>query len=188
MPLDAPLSSLPAAALVFPLLVAIALLASGGSTLLGTRRGPTRADGAADGGSLLPWIRIACGLVLLVSSGAAFSVGALLAVALCASALWSALTAYSRRSHQGAATRVAGAAALLAFAAVTAAEGLLGYEGVAPQLSGFELRDLSWAAATIGVLVVSILLQLGRADTPPAAPIASRTDDAPAVLDSWTRR
>jgi hypothetical protein len=182
MPLDAPLSSLPAAALVFPLLVAIALLASGGSALLSHRR---RAGEAV--GSLLPWIRVACGLVLLVSSGGTFSVCALLAVALCASALWSALTAYSHRSHQGSAARVAGAAALLAFAAVTAAEGLLGYEGVSPQLSGFELRDLSWAAATIGVLVVSILLQRGRADPPPAASIASHTDGAPAALDARTR-
>lgn len=179
MPFDLPLASLPPAALVFPLVVAVALIASGASTLIADRR-----HRQEEVGTPLPWIRVTSGLVLLVSSGTAFSVSALVALVLCGAALWSALADYSRYSLPGGARRVAGSAALVASGVVTVASDLIGYDGVAAQLARFELHDLSWAAATVVVLAVSVLLQLGPADRRPPGSPRTPGDDVPTLLDS----
>lgn len=177
MPSDPALSPLPAAALVFPLVIGATLIASGRGVLLAERSGTDHAD------ALLSWLRIACGLMLLGSSGAVFQVCAVAALVLTASSLRSALVDYSRHSARGGAARVAAAAALLAFAAATVASGLLGYDGVGAQLARFDLDDLSWVGAMIGVLAVSGLLQLGRST---GASAATATEGAPTVIESRT--
>ncbi|MWV58772.1 hypothetical protein [Rathayibacter sp. VKM Ac-2754] len=165
----------PVTALVLPLLVGL-VLTIGGAASLGAHG---RATAAA-----LPWLRVATGVVLLVSSGAVFTIAALGAVALCVAALVAALDAFGRDSDLGAA-RLAGAAALLTVAVVTAIEGLLGVGGIAEHLARFELRDLSWAAALVGVLAVCSLLQLGatRPRRRAASAAADRVEDgAPQAL------
>ncbi|KQQ05976.1 MULTISPECIES: hypothetical protein [unclassified Rathayibacter] len=153
MPPAAPETLIPVTALVFPLTVGLALLVGGIAALRSPARG---------GGPLPPSLRIATGAALLLAGGAAFTVAALGAVALCTTALVVAFSTYGRtRAPSAGAARLAGAAALLTFATVTALEGLLGFGGVAAHLSRFDLRDLSWAAALLGVLAVSSLLQLG---------------------------
>lgn len=180
MPPDPALSPLPAAALVFPLVIGATLIASGRGALLADRRGTDHTE------ALLSWLRIACGLVLLGSSGAVFQVCAVAALVLSASSLRTALIDYSRLSAQGSATRVAATAALLAFAAATVASGLLGYNGISAQLARFDLNDLSWVGAMIGVLAVSGLLQLGRSTAAAATSAATAAESAPSVIESRT--
>jgi len=154
--------ALPAAALVFPLLLGAVLVVTGAAALL-SREAPAPSPTAHPLEELLPWMRVVVGALLLTSSGTTFALTAILATIATASALGGALEGFSRgtgRLRTGA-VRVAGQAALLAVSCVTAIEGVFGFDGVPAHLARFDLRDLSWAAALIGVVVVSSLLQHG---------------------------
>ncbi|WKK72680.1 hypothetical protein Q0F99_07045 [Rathayibacter oskolensis] len=163
---------LPATALVLPLLLGVSLLVGGVAGLLPPGR---------PGGPLLPWLRIAVGAALILSDGEAFIVAAFAAVLLCSAALAAAFGSYGRAAEAPTgAARLAGAAALATVAAISAVEGLLGFDGVTAHFSRFDLRDLSWAAALVGVLAVSSLLQLAAVRPAPR----SRLDPADGELGS----
>jgi hypothetical protein len=186
--------ALPAAALVFPLLVGVALLASGATALLraagphGVRRRleESRARAAALGGGpgargcsapgVLPaCLRVVVGALLLSAAGPAYTAAALVAAALCALALAHAVRRFAQDSEGDPPTpaAVAATAAMLAFATVAAAQGILGFTGVPAHVREFDQQDLSWAAALVGVVAACGLLQLaGRAAEPVAAPAA----------------
>ncbi|KZX21983.1 hypothetical protein [Rathayibacter tanaceti] len=190
----APEAILPAAALVFPLLVGAALLVSGIITVRSVLRGSERgtsprgtsaararsvlAAGLGDAGLArgpaiaLAALRIAAGALLLVSSGPTYTAAALVAALLCALALLGALRAFAQAPEEEAQTpaTVAAAAALLAFATAAAAQGILGFTGVPAHLGLFDHRDLSWAAALVGVLAACSLLQLAGRVRGPATP------------------
>ncbi|SMH48553.1 hypothetical protein SAMN06295885_3063 [Rathayibacter oskolensis] len=171
MPPEAQEAVLPVTALVFPLLVGLVLTAGGAAALLA--REPVSAEGPHDPiRELLPWLRIGTGVALLLSVGTAFAIAAILAVVLCSDGLRSALESFSRAAAPAPteSIRVAGASALLTFAVIGALEGLLGFDGIASHLARFDLRDLSWAAALVSVLTITILLQAGASE-----PSATRT-------------
>ncbi|PPF69818.1 hypothetical protein C5C18_01860 [Rathayibacter tritici] len=188
---------LPAAALVFPLLVGAALLVSGAAALLRTpgrrparrRSGATRALALALGGGrpvpAHPTSRIAraglqivVGCLLLLAAGPAYTTAALIAAGLCALSLAAALRGFvlGGEDTPAAPAPVAAASALLAFATAAAAQGILGFTGIPAQLLRFDPQDLSWAAALVGVLAACTLLQLARSATPapPVEPGAGR--------------
>ncbi|PPG66276.1 hypothetical protein C5C31_08290 [Rathayibacter rathayi] len=188
---------LPAAALVFPLLVGAALLVSGAAALLRTagrrpaqRRGDaTRALALAlSRGRLDPahpssrivqaGLQIVVGCLLLLAAGPAYTTAALIAAGLCALSLAAALRVFilGEEDTPAAPAPVAAASALLAFATAAAAQGILGFTGIPAYLLRFDPRDLTWAAALVGVLAACSLLQFARsaAPTPPATPPARR--------------
>ncbi|PPI25901.1 hypothetical protein [Rathayibacter sp. AY1B5] len=114
-------------------------------------------------------------MIALLAAGPAYTAAALVAAALCALALARAVRRFAQDPEGDPPTpaAVAATAALLAFATVAAAQGILGFTGVPAHLRGFDQQDLSWAAALVGVVAACGLLQLaGRAAEPATAPEA----------------
>ncbi|AZZ56509.1 hypothetical protein [Rathayibacter iranicus] len=185
---------LPTAALVFPLLVGAALVASGAGAAFVVLRDPERrtvlqrsavlrartdlaialGNARAQRGPvprilILAALRIVAGVLLLVTAGPAYTTAAMVAVALCAFGLAGALRAFASTSVEPAPSpaAVAAAAALLAFATASTAQGILGFTGIPAQLMRLDQRDLNWAAALVGVLAACTLLQLARRNSAP---------------------
>ncbi|PPG65805.1 hypothetical protein C5C59_16910, partial [Rathayibacter sp. AY1F4] len=170
------------------------LLASGATALLraagprGVRRrleesralaaalgGGPGARGCSAPGVLPACLRVVVGALLLLAAGPAYTAAALVAAALCALALAHAVRRFAQGSEDDppVCAAVAATAALLAFATVAAAQGILGFTGVPAHLREFDQQDLSWTAALVGVVAACGLLQLaGRAAEPVAAPAA----------------
>lgn len=177
MPLDPSAAAPPAAALAFPLAVGVALLAAGGGALLaGTGRasdpdGTRRVDA-------LSWIRLAAGALLLIASGPSFTVAAAVAVACCAAALRTSLDEFAHSAGADGALRVAGASALVAFASISAAAGLLGLDGVLVHLPRLSPDDLRWAAALVALSMTSTLLQLGAGQRSGPTAVPARRSSA----------